>query len=233
MPDEKLMTLDESARRINQAKAENLMSWQRTTLPFVQWGIGLLAIIVFGSIIFAGTVILPNIVKGIGPRSGICCNGQSGAGRVKFEKRSRESVDHGVSVRATARPGECSPPYKRVAPLQWVHDRSGALFCWCAVHHGQVRRQRIQYRDHRRTRVSRLRWRAPHLVYSHFFVGGALVSVGILAHYKVEVEDPFILDVSGVQYPSKPVVDKEDLSEKGARIVDSLCEFDSENASCF
>ena len=63
-------------------------------------------------------------------------------------------------------------------------------------------------------------------------IGGGLVSVGIFAHYRIEVRDPFILEPSGVTLFNSPALNREKLSDRGMIDFDELCNLDPENAQC-
>lgn len=231
MSDEKLMSLDESARRINQAKAENLMSWQRTTLPFVQWGIGLLAIIVFGSIIFAGTVILPNIVKGSDHAQEYAETANlalaDSSSKIEVAKvsimayQSARQHDRASAALLTRELLRFSG-FMIGAALCFV----GALFIMGKFADNESSTAILEGQGYHASLASS----SPGLF--ALFVGGALVSVGIFAHYRIEVVDPTIFRSSWAIRTNPPPIDKSALSEPGKRIVDEICKSDPENDIC-
>jgi uncharacterized membrane protein YidH (DUF202 family) len=231
MSDEKLMSLDESARRINQAKAENLMSWQRTTLPFVQWGIGLLAIIVFGSIIFAGTVILPNIVKGSDHAQEYAETANlalaDSSSKIEVAKvsimayQSARQHDRASAALLTRELLRFSG-FMIGAALCFV----GALFIMGKFADNESSTAILEGQGYHASLASS----SPGLF--ALFVGGALVSVGIFAHYTVEVRDPYLLGAEGAFYQAGPPVKRDDLSEERKGDLDTICELDPENKTC-
>ena len=50
--------------RLHAAQARSIEDWQNKTLPFVQWGIGILAVIVFLAVMAAGWTVLKNVETG-------------------------------------------------------------------------------------------------------------------------------------------------------------------------
>lgn len=53
-----------AAARLNAVRAKSVEDWQKSTLPFVKWGIGILAVIVFLAVIFAGARVLESVENG-------------------------------------------------------------------------------------------------------------------------------------------------------------------------
>ncbi|WP_375208745.1 hypothetical protein [Hyphomonas jannaschiana] len=231
MSDEKLMSLDESARRINQAKAENLMSWQRTTLPFVQWGIGLLAIIVFGSIIFAGTVILPNIVKGSDHVQEYADTANSA---LKGSTSKLEVAKISIMAYQSARQHDrASAAILTRELLRFSGFMIGAALCFIGALFiiGKFADQEsstaiLEGQGYHASLAS-----ASPGIFA-LVVGGALVSVGIFAHYKVELKDPFLLGgYDSLDLMTVPV-EREALSDENKAAFDMVCKEDPENQIC-